>query len=274
MHGAGTEMAQMIGPERNLPLPKENAVESVSRRQPPLPGKADRSQRRFVNDEKQPSPSRDGGADAGQFLVAAAPLRFGDPLHRTRIGRGFVLADRVVVGAMKKMRPLVHLRRPGLDDPSLADHRHAKRRQRPQYLFVRNGNGRFGDDQIRQIVHVRQARAVEQAGRNRAALPRFEKAPPRRLHLVRAGVKPMHDEAIVQAQLRRLLAAAAAEMDNQSSLHSGSARQIHGAGARRLCACQTRSDRQQQRGETARQPATAYDHAAYPPRTSFIEPIL
>jgi len=80
VHGAGSEVPQVVDPGRDLGLPKQLAVECIASDEAPLAGEADRDQRGFVDDEKDAAVVGDADAGAGHFLVAAGPARSGDPL--------------------------------------------------------------------------------------------------------------------------------------------------------------------------------------------------
>ena len=109
-----TEISQVIFPRSDFARPQADAVERVLGHQSPTRAGSGEGDRAFVDDGKQPSFGRDHRGDTGQVIVTARKSRSADPLKVPRRTDDRVLRDRVVVGAVQVMRPLVDVIRPWL----------------------------------------------------------------------------------------------------------------------------------------------------------------
>ena len=109
-------MTQMIHPRAERPFPEQRAVKGIAGDELPIAHEPDRSQRRLVHDEEDSAAGRDGGTQAGEFLVTAAPTRWADPLDRTGNVRAAIACDGVVVGAVQEVGPVVDVGGPGFDE--------------------------------------------------------------------------------------------------------------------------------------------------------------
>ena len=136
-----------------------------------------------------------------------------------------VVGHGVVVGAVKMLRPFIDVGRPWFDClgpcSALLDAGHAPRRQRAHDLCHGNLARVFDDNQIRKVVHIRQALAVEQVDRNRAVPARRLDGGPRLFDVGRRGVQTLNDKVVARSQRGGQLANPAAQINNEATLDRG-----------------------------------------------------
>ena len=221
---AAAEAPQVVLPLRDRALPEKHPAECVPRRQLPFRLQRDGGGRALIGDVEDPPARRDGRTHARQVVVASRPGGVAHPLHVDRRRDDRIARDRVVRRVVHVVRPLVDLLRPRLDRPGppavLLDVRHAVGAQ-DSHDFRHGDLARvFRDDEVDQVVGVRQPLAAEPIHRHLAVQAELADvlAGPGRVR--RVGVQTVHQVAVVCAQRRRQLPVPAAEVHDQSAAHA------------------------------------------------------
>jgi len=147
-------------------------------------------------------------------------------LHVARRADNRVARHRVVVRAVEVVGPLVNVLRPRLDDlapgGTLGDTRHPARGQHPQHLLLRHLVRLADDQEVDQVVGVRQVCAVEGGRRDGPEEPERAEVVARFRNVGGVAVEALDEVTGPGAKGRGQAAIAAAEMDHQPSANTGS----------------------------------------------------
>jgi hypothetical protein len=189
------------------------------------------------------------------MLVTARPLGRPDPLKAGRRGNGGVLGHGVVRRVVKEVRPLVRVLRPGLDRLGPfglgLDVRNAAGREHPQDLVHADPREVLRDDEVHEILRVRQPGAGEPLHRGLAVGPELADMLAGRRDVPGVRVQAVNDAMGARgAQGRGESAIPAAEVYDQPALDAGGAADAIGLGrGRRLRTdAALRQQKQQPRG--------------------------
>ena len=205
-------------PRGDLALPQQHAVEGVARHEPPLRGPVHQRRVPLVEDVEETPCARGHGAHARQGVVVAGPLRSRHPLDPARRADPLVLRHGIARGVVQEVRPFVDVSRPGLHRLLPAYHRHAARSEDAHHFGHRHVAQRLRHEEIHQVVHVRQALAVERLDGYLAVEALRQDMPARGGDALRRGVEPLHEVALVGAQGGREPSVAAGEMHDEAAL--------------------------------------------------------
>ena len=222
---AAAKALQVPLPRPDRPLPQDHAVEGVPGDQEPPGGQHDRSDGPLILDGKHPPTGRDHHADAPQALVVARAPRLAHPLDAARRSDHRVPGDRVVVRAVQVVCPLVNLLRAGFDGLlpriPLLDVGHAARTQHAQHLSRRHLAGVLRDQEIDQVVGIRQPLAGPMLHRHLAVEAQRPDQPAGLAHALGVGLQAVNQVAIARPQRRRHPAVPTAQVNDQAALDAG-----------------------------------------------------
>ena len=157
--------------------------------------------------------------------MASAPERFAHPLEAAGRPSLLVTGDGVIGGIVKKVRPVVDIRWPGLDGffpvAALLDIGDAAGTQDSHYLIGIDLAGIFGYDKIDEIVDIRQQGACKRVNRNLAADTAGANIFPSLADHFSVHIEAMDEKTIIFQQFRGQGAIAASEMNDQAALDVG-----------------------------------------------------
>jgi len=146
-------------------FPEDGSVEGVPRDERPLGAEQNGETRCLIEDIEDASARRDDGTDARHSIVMARPARRANPLHPARRADDGIVGDGVVGGIVEVVRPFVDFLGAGLygSCPRIAflDVSRAVRTQHAHHFGRRDIAEVFGNDEVCEIVNVRQALALE-----------------------------------------------------------------------------------------------------------------
>ena len=160
LHGPAFHRPQVGVPRLQSPLPQDGPVECVACHKGPFRRQLYQRGRTLVDDVEDPPSGRHHRADACQVVVVPRPLRVAAPLVVARRADDRVARHGVATGVVQAMCPIVHRDWPRLNrlDPRsvLLDVGHAIRDQYPIDLALEDTRRVLGDQQIHEVVAIRE----------------------------------------------------------------------------------------------------------------------